>query len=354
MAEMNLNFKSCLKVLSIAAFIVLVSSARAETGHNVDTTVLTPISGDAPGKWTMSDFRSPFGQRTYYLYVPKKNSGQPLPLMVMLHGCTQTALQFATETGMNVVAEKYGFAVLYPEQSYTDNIWGCWNWFKPENQKRNSGELGLVLDMMNEVSRRVKIDARHIYVTGLSSGGAMASNLLACYADVFAGAGIASGLEFQAATSEIEAHEVMASGSTHDLRQSAAQAVKCSGSSAKPSAIMVIYGTQDNAVNPVNSTRVIQQFSMINDLLDDGQANQTQNDRVVVSRDDQVPNGRSYRTDYYGGNGAIHLAKVTVNGMGHAWSGAVQPGQFADLDGPNASEMIWLFLWNYGSLGGRK
>jgi poly(3-hydroxybutyrate) depolymerase len=116
---------------------------------------------------------------------------------------------------------------------------------------------------------------------------------------------------------------------------------------------MAIYGTQDNAVNPVNSTRIIQQFSMMNDLLDDGQANQSQNDRVVVSRDDQA-NGHSYRTDYYGGNGSIHLAKVTVNEMGHAWSGAVQPGQFADPCGPNASEMIWLFLWNYGSLDGHK
>jgi poly(hydroxyalkanoate) depolymerase family esterase len=268
--------------------------------------------------------------------------------MVMLHGCMQSAPEFALETGMNWIAEKYGFAVLYPEQGYQDNIWRCWNWFKPENQTRNSGELGVVLGMMREVASKVAIDKRHIYVSGVSSGAAMAANLLACHLDIFAGAGIASGLEFQAATTEVEAHEVMASGSTHDLRQSAVQAIKCSGPGAKVPAVIAFYGTADSTVNPVNTSRVIQQFSLINDLLDDGQPNQSQNDRPIATKTLQVPGGYAYQTDIYGGNGAVHLSKVTVMGMGHAWSGAVSPGQFSDSRGPNAAEMIYSFLWNYG------
>jgi poly(hydroxyalkanoate) depolymerase family esterase len=270
--------------------------------------------------------------------------------MVMLHGCTESAPQFALETGMNWVAEKYGFAVLYPEQGFQDNIWRCWNWFKPENQVRGGGELGIVLGMMTEVARKVRLDSHHVYVAGISSGAAMASNLLACHSDIFAGAGIASGLEFQAATSEIEAHQVMATGSTHDIRQSAAQAVKCSGPNAKMSAVIAIYGTADPVVNTVNSSQVIEQFTAINDILDDHQVNQSQTNHVVASREDQVPGGYRYRTDFYGGNGSIHIAKVAVDGMAHAWSGAVAPGQYADARGPNAAEMIWLFLWNYGKI----
>jgi poly(hydroxyalkanoate) depolymerase family esterase len=301
-----------------------------------------------PGKWEQSSYKNTFGTRQYSLYVPKKYTGQAIPLMVMLHGCTQSAQEFANETGMNATAEKYGFAVLYPEQGYQDNIWRCWNWFKPENQTRSGGELGIVLGMMNEISKKVSIDVRHIYVAGISAGAAMAANMLACHSDLFAGAGIASGLEFQAATSEVEAHQVMSSGSGHDIRQSAAAAVKCSGANAKMPAVIAIYGTQDSTVNPVNTSRVIQQFSMMNDILDDKQVNQSQNDRVITTRQDQVPNGYKYRTDYYGGNGTVHLAKVSVEGMAHAWSGAVASGQFADPRGPNAAEMIWLFLWNYG------
>jgi poly(hydroxyalkanoate) depolymerase family esterase len=270
--------------------------------------------------------------------------------MVMLHGCTESAPQFALESGMNWVAEKYGFAVLYPEQGFQDNIWRCWNWFKPENQVRGGGELGIVLGMMTEVARKVRLDSHHVYVAGISSGAAMASNLLACHSDVFAGAGIASGLEFQAATSEIEAHAVMASGSTHDIRQSAMQAVKCSGANAKMSAVIAIYGTADPVVNPVNSSRVVEQFTTINDLIDDHQLNQSQSDRIVASREDQVPGGYHFKTDYYGGGTSIRIAKVAVDGMAHAWSGAVAPGQYADARGPNAAELIWLFLWNYGKI----
>lgn len=346
-------------MLGLSSFVQTPALARTSSSNSLPVMCIPFVTCDTsstdlkaqglPGKWTQATFRNSYGSRDYYLYTPKKFAGQPLPLIVMLHGCAQSAPQFALESGMNWTAEKYGFAVLYPEQGYQDNIWRCWNWFKPENQTRNGGELGIVLGMMNEISKRIPIDKHHVYVAGISSGAAMAANMLACHSDIFAGAGIASGLEFQAATTEAEAHEVMSSGSTHDIRQSAAAAVKCTGPGAKVSAVLAIYGTEDTTVNPVNSTRIIQQFTAMNDILDDGQLNQTQTDRVIVARDDQVPNGYKYRTEFYGGNGAIHLGKVTVSGMGHAWSGATTPAQFADTRGPSAAEMIWLFLWNYGA-----
>jgi poly(hydroxyalkanoate) depolymerase family esterase len=303
-----------------------------------------------PGKWQYNTFKNAFGVRNYYLYVPQSYSGRPIPLMVMLHGCMQSAPEFALETGMNWMAEKYGFAVLYPEQGYQDNIFRCWNWFYPENQGRTGGEPGIVLGMMNQISRKISIDTHHVYVAGMSSGAAMAANLLACHSDVFAGAGLVAGVEYAAATSQMEANNVMTGGSNHDLQQTALQAVKCSGASARMSAVIAIYGSHDTTVNPINSSHVIQQFSAINDLLDDGRPNQSQNDRVILSRVSQVPKGYSYKSDYYGGNGAIRLLKVEVEGMGHAWSGTLSPGQFADPNGPNGAEMIWQFLSTTGSL----
>ena len=153
---------------------------------------------DLPGSWTQGSFSNRAGSRNYFLYVPKSApSGNPTGLMVMLHGCFQDPESFSRETGMNYVAEKFGFAVLYPEQTNGDNLWQCWNWFLPENQVQGGGELGLVVGMVEKVAKKVAFDPKKVYVAGLSAGAAMASNLVACHAEVFAGAGIHSGLEYK-------------------------------------------------------------------------------------------------------------------------------------------------------------
>lgn len=300
---------------------------------------------DLPGQWTQSTYSGPTGSRNYYLYVPKNTGGvDSLPLMVMLHGCTQDAQTLAHDTGMNAVAEKYGFAVVYPEQTSQDNAIKCWNWFKPENQKRNSGELGIVVGIVGAVRQTLKIDSQHIYVAGISAGAAMATNLLACHADLFAGGGIESGLEYEAATSELEAYQVMSTGPSHDFKKTASDAEQCTGAGAKMPAVIIFHGTADTTVNPVNATRIVQQFTAINDLFDDGIANDSQTMTPIESLTAQVPNGYKYTTETYGGQGLVHVEKVMVEGMSHAWSGSPQAGQYADPKGPDASEMIWQFL----------
>jgi poly(3-hydroxybutyrate) depolymerase len=120
--------------------------------------------------------------------------------------------------------------------------------------------------------------------------------------------------------------------------------VKCTGPNAKMPAIVVVHGTADTTVNPANADRIVAQMTAMNDLIDDGAANDSQNLDAISNLTAQVPNGRSYTTTVYGGQGVPHIEKILVDGMVHAWSGAYQSGQFADPSGPNASEMIWQFL----------
>ncbi|MDR3608518.1 MAG: PHB depolymerase family esterase [Oligoflexia bacterium] len=304
-------------------------------------------SSNWPGQWTHDSFSGSTGSRDYYLYTPKNTHGQAaLPLLVMLHGCSEDAQSFAAQTGMNDIAEQFGFVVVYPEQTSQYNMMRCWNWFQPDSQARDSGELAIVVGIIQKVESATPIDGNRIYAAGISAGGGLVSNLLACYSDVFSGGGVASGLDYEAATSQMDAFTVMSSGpSNQDIPTTAQDAIRCTGRPAHPVAVLSIHGSSDPFVSPVNQDKVVEQFTAINDLLDDGQANNSQNMNVISSNSGQVPNGGyAYTVSTYGGNGTTHIGKITVSGMGHAWSGAKESGQFADPKGPNYSLMLWQFL----------
>jgi poly(hydroxyalkanoate) depolymerase family esterase len=302
--------------------------------------------GNWPGFWVQGVFVNDAGTRNYSVYVPstyKKGQGR-VPLMMMLHGCQQDVNTFATESGMNLVAEKYGFVVLYPEQGYIDNGMKCWNWFLPINQERHSGELSIAVGMIDIIDKDVPIDRSRVYVSGLSAGGAMASNLLACYSDVFAGGGISAGLEYKAADNVNDAWNA-GKGPTNDLSKTGVEAAHCTGSGAQMENLITIQGTADQYINPINANRILTQFSVMNDLLDDGVIDNSETTSVITTQSAQVPNGYPYSIDYFGSStGTIHMARVTVDGMKHAWSGATKEGQYADPKGPPASELIWEFL----------
>lgn len=298
-----------------------------------------------PGSWTQGSYSNSAGNRSYSLYVPHDFDGKKeIPLMVMLHGCFQTVQEFAEQTGMNLVAEKYGFAVLYPEQTYQNNVWKCWNWFKPENQSHEGGEPSIVIGMIEKIDQTMKLDHNRIFVAGLSAGAAMASNMVACHSDLFAGAGIHSGLEYRAATNEKDAHQATANGATQDINQSGIDAAHCAGSGAKTVAVVVVHGNKDPYVNPINSERIVAQFSKMNDILDDSRDNNSQTSISQATRNDKVPNGYAYQTDLYGSPSDLHIEKIIVNGMGHAWSGSPVQAQYADPKGPNVAEIMWLFF----------
>jgi poly(hydroxyalkanoate) depolymerase family esterase len=139
------------------------------------------------------------GTRAYRLYVPSGYRGQPLPLVVMLHGCSQTPDDFATGTTMNAVAEENDCLVAYPGQTQSANGSNCWNWFLDTDQRRDRGEPSIIADITKEIARGYSIDVARTYVAGLSAGGAMAAIMATTYPDVFAAAGIHSGLAYRCA-----------------------------------------------------------------------------------------------------------------------------------------------------------
>src|SRR5438270_5995052 len=128
-----------------------------------------------PGPFLELSYGNAAGTRTSKLFVPTRYARRAAPLIVMLHGGTQTGIDFAAGTRMNELAERHGFLVAYPEQSRGANPKGYWNWFEPKDQRRGSGEASLIAGLTEHIIEKYGVDARHVYVAGFSAGGAMAA-----------------------------------------------------------------------------------------------------------------------------------------------------------------------------------
>ncbi|WP_426148110.1 extracellular catalytic domain type 1 short-chain-length polyhydroxyalkanoate depolymerase [Polaromonas sp. DSR2-3-2] len=262
------------------------------------------------------------GSRDYKLYIPPASFTEPLPLVVMLHGCTQNPDDFAAGTGMNDAALKRGFYVLYPSQTQHANSSRCWNWFKHNHQKRGRGEPAVLAGMTRDVMARYNIDPKRVYVAGLSAGGAMAAILGDAYPDLFAAVGVHSGLATGSATNVQTALSVMQTGA----------APTAARTTASPPTI-VFHGDKDATVNPVNGEQV---------LAASAGAHQPETKRAKSA------NGRDYTQRVYKAAGGRVVAEHwAVHGAGHAWSGGSARGSYTDGTGPDASEeMLRFFLAN--------
>lgn len=283
------------------------------------------ITDIAPEGTTFIDgnYSNEAGSRSYKLFIPSGyQRGQPHPLVVMLHGCTQSPDDFAAGTRMNFIAEEQNCLVVYPAQHGGANPSKCWNWFRATDQRRDEGEPSLIAGITRQVMRDYLIDPKRVFVAGLSAGGAAAAIMGATYSDLYAAVGIHSGLPCGAATDMPSAFTAMRQG----------------GKGARPAATgpmtptIVFHGDRDTTVHPGNGAQVVEQTIG---------ATKTQK---KVHRG-QIPGGHGYtRTTHVDGQREI-LEHWNIHGAGHAWSGGSAAGSYTDAEGPDATkEMLRFFL----------
>jgi poly(hydroxyalkanoate) depolymerase family esterase len=301
-------------------------------------------------------------QLAYRLHVPVGVGSELPPLVVMLHGCLQNPERFARNTGMDRVADEKGFLVLYPEQPAIDLsapmatmvTFRCWPWFRPEHQARGAGTPAAIVDLVERVHALHPFDRKRVYMAGLSAGAAMSVVLGATYPDVFAAIGASAGVPFRSAESLGDAFAVMSRGAAAaDPRQSLVY--EAMGTDRRVVPLMVIQGTADRFVAPVNADRVIAQWAQANDLADNGQGDGSIDHRPDPAEPGQAKApgaaGRHYRSfSYRDRSQSPIMEKMTVEGMDHAWSGGTKDpffgswDPFADPQGPDASRLLWEFF----------
>jgi len=302
-------------------------SANDAAGRVIDA----EFSRVEEGNFISGSYGRQAGTRPYKLYIPTGYAGKPLPLIVMLHGCTQTPDDFAAGTRMNALAEERNCFVLYPAQTRGANRSRCWNWFKRGDQRRDQGEPAILAGMTREVLSRYGIDDRKVYVAGLSAGGAMAAVMGAAYPDLYAAIGIHSGLAVGSAHDVPSAFAAMRGTPPRSPRA----AVSGEASGATP--VIVFHGDQDTTVHPRNGEQVILES------VDRNAASTT-----LSVEQGRVPGGHAYtRTIHSDPAGRVILEHWLVHGAGHAWSGGSTRGSYTDPKGPDAArEMIRFFYQN--------
>ena len=280
------------------------------------------------------------GSRSYKLYVPSGYRGQALPLVVMLHGCTQSADDFATSTRMNDLAERHSFLVLYPAQTFKANIGKCWNWFKESDQQRDQGEPALIAGLTRDVINTYKLDARRVYVAGISAGGAMSMVMAMTYPDLFAAAGVQSGVPYGVAHNMMTGRAVIKGA---DAPVNLPTAARGGGVKPRPVSTIVFHGDQDSLVHPNNSEQIISQWLEVRT-----QKSKNGSTPQINVTSGQVPGGHAYtRSIYKDGNGPALMEQWLVHGAGHAWSGGNPNIAWTDDKGPDASQEMLRFFFEH-------
>ena len=302
-------------------------------GDGTSTTTIEPVDPAQSGEFVTRSYTNDAGTRAYKLYVPASYSSEmhePVPLIVMLHGCTQSPDDFAAGTRMNELAERHGFLVVYPAQASNANGAKCWNWFRAGDQDRDRGEPSLIAGITREVASNYRVDARRIFVAGMSAGAAMAVVLGTTYPDVFAAVGAHSGLAFGAAHDMPSAMSVMQGGSD------VASTARLKGLETAMIPTIVFHGDRDHTVNVRNGAAIVQQATA-------ARADLRNLHRTV--RAGRASNGGAFtHTVFADAANQPVVEEWVLHGMGHAWSGGSPNGSFTDSGGPDASaEMIRFF-----------
>ncbi|MFN8200337.1 MAG: PHB depolymerase family esterase [Nakamurella multipartita] len=292
------------------------------------------------GTWHQHRYTGVAGTLAYRVYIPRGlRRTTRAPLVLALHGCTQSGLDFAAGTRWNDLADSHQFVVVYPDQSVTHHAQRCWNWFRPGHQQRAAGEPAVLAGIVRRVvqeTTRWRIDPHRIYATGISAGGGMALVLAATYPELFAAVGVHSAPPFHSATGPADALAVM----------------QGAGPTPTPSGplppLIVFQGTADGTVRSSNAERIVGQWSGAWTGAADkglrptlGKGRQTRKDPPRTASG----NGpRPHRITRWSVARQVVLELWVVEGLGHAWSGGSVQGTYSDRRGPRASTAMWRFF----------
>ncbi|MDP3413598.1 MAG: PHB depolymerase family esterase [Polaromonas sp.] len=331
-----------------------VAKARPAAPLRKGTPTPARVITGVPGSWQKSWFSvpaagqlAPARRMLYWLYLPPDAGTGPLPLVVMLHGCQQTATDFAQSTRMNELAARKGFAVLYPQQSAGTDAHRCWHWYKRSTQE-GLGDVRLIADMITQVQARHGLDTSRTYVAGLSAGAGLANILALRYPAMVAAVGLHSAPVFGTTDSPMSAYGAMQHGSGQSHRESVRSFASAERAFPGMPAILV-HGARDTVVRRINMTQLTEQFSILN--------------AGFIKREDAVVRNRAARSTgrhprhacecatWYAGR-KPQLVACEIAQLGHAWSGGDGSVEFSAPEGPDATLMMWTFFARHRRIQG--
>ncbi len=274
-------------------------------------------------RWEWHTHVCPAGKRDYRLYVPASAAARPQGLVVMLHGCRQTADDFALGTRMNAVAEAEGFLVAYPQQARTANPNGCWNWYRQADQMRHGGEPAIIAGLTRELLEKHALAPRKAFIAGLSAGGAMTAILIHTHPELYAAAAIHSGVAYGMASSVRTAMAVMKGPTSPPT------------TAPRPSIdrvpTIVFQGDADPTVHPSNAE------ALLATMMPTTPTTTRIAHRTIAGRVSTV-------TTVVEPDGTLAVEVWRVAGGGHAWFGGDPRGSYADPGAPDASKEAMRFF----------
>jgi len=292
----------------------------------------------AAGKWLASHYTGLSRRMSYWLYLPDRAptdmAAGGLPLLVMLHGCDQSATLFAQGTRMNQLAEAEGYAVLYPQQAVSAHPHRCWKWYDRATQQ-GGGDVPLIVGIVDKVVRHYPIDRSRIYICGISAGAGMAHIVALNHPELFAGLGLHSGPIFGAGHSPVGALGVMRHGA-HGRVDSAIAEVLARRPAFPPLPTILIQGEDDPVVHPVNQAQLARQAMLLNQLPPDSPV------EVVLKVGNKRGHTYQLRDVYHGRKLMLRVARIAE--LKHAWSGGDERLSFNSAVGPDASKMMLNFF----------
>lgn len=301
---------------TLAALRALKSPDNADRRHQFNSTP------ESPG-FQRRQFARASGERDFRLFIP--SISRPCGLIVMLHGCRQTAEDFAVGTNMNLLAEEHGLLVAYPFQPSSANASSCWNWFRPQDQARTGGEAGIIAGLTQSVLAEFALTTPNVFVAGLSAGGAMAAVLGSTYPEIYSAAGVHSGLAYKSAHDVNSAFAAMRG-------QHARHSTVTPGRHFLPR-LIVFHGSEDHTVALSNASALWRDATGARgpeDILE-----------MTASVGGRAVDRRIYSK--FGEGSSVE--EWIIHGSGHSWSGGNPGGSYTEPDGPNASaEMVRFFL----------